>query len=355
MIYYSRKEQIDKLWSIISSSGQILIIAHTNPDGDAMGSVTALKHFLSSKKINSRIVVPNNYPDFLGFLDADKNILIYKNDKTVVDTYIAGCDLIVALDFNQLKRVDDLESRIRESRARKILIDHHPSPEEEPFDLVISTTETSSTCELLYWLLIAVDKLIDKDNPAKLTPDTAGSLYVGLMTDTNNFSNSVMSTTFRMASDLLSLGVDKEKLQHYVFGGFTESRMRLLGYLLQKKMVILPEMGAGYIILTKKEQDEFEFSEGDSEGFVNMPLNIRGVTISGFFTESEGHIRVSLRSIDDFSVNDLAKRFFNGGGHERAAGGKLFIPISEVPEYFEKSIEAVLKVKKNNQTNNGKR
>ncbi|MEN6618940.1 MAG: bifunctional oligoribonuclease/PAP phosphatase NrnA [Rikenellaceae bacterium] len=346
MIDFFQKELIERLWNLTSSARQILIICHTNPDGDAMGSVTAMKHFLSSKKISSQIAVPNNYPDYLGFLDSDKKIMIYKNERDAVENYLSVCDLIIALDFNQLKRVDEMEKSIRSSKAKKILIDHHPSPEKAPFDLVISTTETSSTCELLYWLLISAKEFMNGKEPEKLNMETASSLYVGLMTDTNNFSNSVFSTTFQMASNLLSLGIDKEMLQHHVFGGFTESRMRLLGYLLQKKMIILPEFGAGYIILTKEEQGEFDFNEGDSEGFVNMPLNIRGVTISALFTESEDNIRVSLRSIDDFSVNNMARRFFNGGGHERAAGGKLFIPIGKVPEYFEKCLKKIFRDRK---------
>ncbi len=338
MTDFLEKEQIDRLWCLISSARKILIISHTNPDGDAMGSVTAMKHFLTSKKIESLIVVPNCYPDYLGFLDEAKDIQIYKTQKASVDEYLTECDLIIALDFNQLRRVDDLEKILRGSTARKILIDHHPDPESEYFDLVISTTEISSTCELLYWSLMAMERSANKDNSGKLDLHTASSLYVGLMTDTNNFSNSVFGTTFQMASDLLLLGVDKEKLQHYVFGGFTESRMRLLGYLLQKKMVILPELEAGYIVLTKEEQQQFDFSEGDSEGFVNMPLNIRGVSVSALFTESTDNVRVSLRSIDDFSVNEMAKNFFNGGGHERASGGKLFMPIEKVPEYFVHSL-----------------
>jgi bifunctional oligoribonuclease and PAP phosphatase NrnA len=339
MINFFQVELIDKLWSMVNSGEKILIVGHTNPDGDAMGSVTAMRQFLLSKNKESCIAFPNDYPDYLSFLDQDKKILIYKNNKSLVDAFLIDCDLVIALDFNQLKRIDELEKSVRMSGAKKILIDHHPSPEEGTFDLIISTTETSSTCELLYWLLVSIEERLNAKNHSKLSIDIADSLYVGLMTDTNNFSNSVLSSTFRMASDLLLLGIDKEKLQHYVFGGFTESRMRLLGYLLQKKMVLIPEYGAGYIILTKDEQKKFNFNEGDSEGFVNMPLNIRGINISALFTESEGNIRVSLRSIDSFSVNKLAREFFNGGGHERAAGGKLFIPISEIPSFFELSLK----------------
>jgi phosphoesterase RecJ-like protein len=180
----------------------------------------------------------------------------------------------------------------------------------------------------------------DGDTEIAIAPDVARSLYVGMMTDTNNFSNSVNSGTFVMASKLMEAGIDKDMLQHLVFGGFSESRMRLLGHMLLNKMVIISKFGAGYITLSLQEQNQYNFSEGDSEGFVNLPLNIKGVNISALFTEKEDHIRVSLRSTNDFSVNRLSRMYFNGGGHERAAGGKLYIPFSEVSEYFEKALES---------------
>jgi len=325
-------EQIAGFSELISKGKEIVIISHTNPDGDAIGSVTAMKRYLKFIGKSCSIIIPNHHPDYLSFLDPKKEILVFCDDKEKCEKIIDECDLIMALDFNQLKRVDDMEGSLRGSAARKVLIDHHPSPELEPFDLVLSTTETSSNCELLYWIFLAA-------GVTRIPVDVAEPLYVGMMTDTNNFANSVLASTFRMASDLISAGIDKEKLQHLVFGGFSESRMRLMGYLVSDKMTILPGFGAGYIMLSKEDQERFDFSEGDSEGFVNIPLSIKGVNISALFTESNGVVRVSLRSANDFSVNRMAREFFNGGGHERASGGKLYIPFERVPEYFRKSLE----------------
>lgn len=325
------KEQISRLSELISAANEVVILSHTNPDGDAIGSVVAMKRFLALEGKRSTIIIPNKHPEYLTFLDPDGEILVYKENRSTAESIIKGCDLILALDFNQLSRIDELEQIVRESLSHKVLVDHHPSPEMGPFDIVFSETEISSNCELLYWLFIA---LRDGDLPLEV----AEPLYVGMMTDTNNFANSVLASTFRMASNLIDAGVDKERLQHLVFGGFSESRMRLMGYLLTEKMTVLPGLEAGFIMLSKEDQERFSFAEGDSEGFVNIPLSIKGINISALFTESEGVVRVSLRSSNDFSVNKMARRFFNGGGHERASGGKLFIPFDRVADYFVESL-----------------
>lgn len=325
------KEQIELFSELISTANELVIISHTNPDGDAIGSVVAMKHFLSLKGKRSTVIIPNNHPDYLSFLDPEREIVVYKENRTQSENLIKNCDLILALDFNQLSRIDELETVVRESASRKVLVDHHPSPERELFDLVLSETEISSNCELLYWLFCSSIN-------GRVPLEVAEPLYVGMMTDTNNFANSVLASTFRMASDLIGTGIDKERLQHLVFGGFSESRMRLMGYLLSEKMTVLPDMEAGFIMLSKEDQKRFSFTEGDSEGFVNIPLSIKGINISALFTESEGVVRVSLRSSNDFSVNKMARKFFNGGGHERASGGKLFIPFDQVADYFVESL-----------------
>ncbi len=347
MEFYFPLPDIIKLRTLFENSSNILIISHTNPDGDAIGSVKAIKNYLKSKGLDAKIAVPNDCPDYLQFMDSTGEIMVWRRNSRKVKEAVAKCDLMILADFNNLSRVDEMESCLKNSSAVKVLIDHHPSPQENTFDLIFSETTLSSTCEALYWIFLGLEGERQKKGFAEsnqsLDLATCESLYVGLITDTNNYSNSAVSSTFRMASDLLALGVDKEKIQHLVFGGFSENRMRLMGHLLLNKIVLLPQFGAGYILLSASEQSKFGFTDGDSEGFVNMPLNIKGINISALFTENDSHIRVSLRSVNDFSVNSLAQRFYNGGGHERAAGGKLFIPLRDVPEYFESSLMNFLK------------
>ena len=336
------KEQIGRLSGLFLDANEVVILSHTNPDGDAIGSVVAMKRFLALEGKKSTIIIPNKHPEYLSFLDPEVEIVVYKEHRGRAENLIRSCDLILALDFNQLSRIDELEKIVRESISHKVLVDHRPSPERGPFDLVFTETEISSNCELLYWLFKTIT---GRDLPLEV----AEPLYVGMMTDTNNFANSVLASTFRMASDLIVAGVDKERLQHLVFGGFSESRMRLMGYLLSERMTVLPDFEAGFIMLSKEDQERFLFNEGDSEGFVNIPLSIKGINISALFTESEGVVRVSLRSSNDFSVNKMARRFFNRGGHERASGGKLYIPFDRVADYFVESLNICIEEHRNEQ------
>jgi len=342
MSQYIFIKEAKQFFARVKSSSRILLISHSNPDGDAIGSVIGLRNYLKDNGIDSEIAVPNSYPEYLSFLDEPRKIKVFCDKPNETIDLADKADLIIALDFNQLSRVDELEKHVLDSKAFKVLIDHHPMPDVNSFDLVISNPEVSSTAELIFWILMTIeegknDKAVQNRKPI-INEEVARSLYVGMMTDTNNFSNSVNSATFLMASILVESGVDKDMLQHLVFGGFSESRMRLLGHMLLNKMVIVGSYGAGYITLSEEEQMKYDFSEGDSEGFVNLPLSIKGINISALFTEKGDHIRVSLRSTNEFSVNRLSRLHFNGGGHERAAGGKLYIPFEEVSAYFEQSL-----------------
>lgn len=327
--------KILQLHKYITEKKNITLFGHINPDGDSIGSLCGMRSYLASNNINATAIVPNRYPDFLSFLDEPRGILFYREEPDLVERVIAGSDLIICLDFNSLKRTEEAGKSIERSDAVKVLIDHHIQPD-ACFDLIFSETNISSTCELLYYIL----KALSATTPMRqIDYPCAVSLYTGMMTDTNNFSNSVYPGTFRMAYELLESGVDKEKVQSQVFSGFSESRMRLMGYMLDKNLKIYPDIKAGLMILTQEIKDMFNFSEGDSEGFVNLALNIKGVEISALLTESPDFIRVSLRSKEGFSVNALSKAYFNGGGHERAAGGKLFMPIEKAEEYFLSSVQ----------------
>lgn len=338
MEHFFKKDDIELFFKRIKNSVNILIVTHTNPDGDAIGSVTAMGRFLSNLGKSYSIWTPNRYPDYLSFMDPLLEIKTYEKDKDLLPLIIQKTDLIICMDFNQLKRVDDLELFIKNSKAYKILVDHHPEPESENFDLVFSDSAVSSTCECFYWVLDSVIE-IHPEYSSFFDKSVANSLYAGLMTDTNNFANSVRPYTFIVAAHLIEKGVDKENMQHKIFGVFSEERMRLLGHALLNKMRVLPELEAAYIVLTKEELDYYKFREGDSEGFVNMPLNINNINISALFTESDEYVRVSLRSVNDFSVNKLSRAFFNGAGHERAAGGRLYMPIEEVGRFFEDKLK----------------
>ena len=325
--------------ALIAEARDIVLIGHFNPDGDAVGSVTAAWQYLKTRGKRARIILPSPHPESLAFLEpAEAPILICERDLGEARRMVAAADLLLCLDFNRLARTEYLEDDILASPAKKVLIDHHIAAETDRFDLVYSTTDVSSACELLYRILLAMPDVAG--DPSRLSLRCAESLYAGMMTDTNNFSNSVSPGTFEMAARLIARGVDKNALQDKVLNCYSVSRTRLMGHMIQDKMVVLPQYEAAYMLLSNREKEQYDFLPGDSEGFVNLPLAIRDVQVSALFTESPDgtYIRVSLRSKSPVNVNRLAVRSFNGGGHRNASGGRLYIPLEDVPAYFEKAL-----------------
>ncbi|MBR1868543.1 MAG: DHH family phosphoesterase, partial [Bacteroidales bacterium] len=327
---------------LLSAARDIVLVGHFNPDGDAVGSVTAAYHYLKARGKRPRIILPSPYPETMAFLepeDSADRIVICENAPDEARRLVGEADMVVCLDLNRLSRTEYLEGDILGSKAVKVLIDHHIAAELDRFDVAVSTIEVSSTCELLYWTFLSLPDIAG--DPGRLPLRCAESIYVGMMTDTNNFSNSVFPGTFEMASRLIARGVDKTALQEKVLSSYSVSRTRLMGHMVKDKMKVLDRHQAAYMLLSNKEKDRYHFQPGDSEGFVNLPLAIRSVMVSALFTENfDGrYIRVSLRSKGSINVNRFASRFFNGGGHRNAAGGRLYIPLEKVPAYFEQALE----------------
>lgn len=312
----------------IEQARSILITSHFNPDGDAIGSSLALFHYLSAIGKRLKIIIPNRFPDYLSWMkDADK-IIFYEDQTTKAKKIIDTADLIFCLDYNALSRTKDAEQALRKSDAYKILIDHHPQPETD-FDHLITRIDVSSTAELVYDTIVALGhvNLINKD--------IAEGLFVGIMTDTGSFSFSCnYPSTFRIIAGLIEKGIDVEYLHQRVYDTYSENRMRLLGYCLSEKLVVLKEFATAYISLSKYELDHFQFQPGDTEGIVNYALSIKDIVFAVLFTEKEDVVRVSLRSKGDFSVNHFARTFFDGGGHKNAAGADSHRSLDETITYF---------------------
>ena len=332
---------ISSLDSLLQKADKIVLVGHFNPDGDALGSVSAAYHYLKCRGKHPRIILPSPYPDNMAFLEPDDpgdRMLVCENDLDAARSLVAGADAIICLDLNRLARTEYLEDDILAAPGHKILIDHHIPVELDRFDLAISTTAVSSTCELLFWILMAMPDVAG--DVQRIGPRCAESLYVGMMTDTNNFSNAVFPGTFEMASKLIARGVDKDGLQEKVLSCYSVSRTRLMGHMIKDKMKVLPAFNTAYMLLSNKEKDHYNFKPGDSEGFVNLPLAISSVRVSVLFTENfdSKYVRVSLRSKGEIDVNRFASRFFNGGGHRNASGGRLYMPLEDVPAYFEQAL-----------------
>lgn len=324
---------LEKFRQYIEQAQNIILISHTNPDGDALGSSLGLWHYLMILGKNATVIVPNKFPSFLNWLPGLDQALIYEQDEKRGTQLFKEADLIICLDFNAFHRVERLEKHLISFKKPILLIDHHLEPD-VTFDASISYVESSSTSELVFDL---IDGLGDKE---KINLDIAKCLYVGIMTDTGSFSYSCRhSRPFDITGFLVDKGLDVQSINVLVYSTQSEDRLRLLGHLLSKRMVVMQEYNTAYIWLSLSDQERFNYRPGDAEGFVNYALTIEGIKLAAFFTERKDVVRISLRSKGDFSVNDMARRHFEGGGHKNAAGGNSFLSLRGTILRFRKIVE----------------
>lgn len=332
-------QNIRRFKEMTDKASSIAIITHMKPDGDAIGSATGLLGFLHRyKTADTCLVLNDSYPEFLSFLfNEEDKVFIHSNTPLEAEKHILDADLLICTDFNATHRTGNLEQALLQSKAPKILIDHHLGPDRDKFDLVFSETQISSASELVYTILLAQEEC--SGSPSAIPIRAAESLMTGMTTDTNNFSNSTFPSTLKMASELIAAGVDRNRILNRLFNQFGEKRLRLLGHML-KDLLTITEDGVAYMVLDKETMLKYEMNEGDTEGFVNYPLSIKDVKMSLLLKEEDDKARVSIRSKIGTSANKCAKLYFNGGGHENASGGKLLIPenissIKEAGKYIE--------------------
>ena len=335
--------------TLLAESEHVTIVTHMKPDGDAMGSSLGMYHFLKGiGKEDVKIIISDRYPkslDFMADAGTASDIMVWHEMETRIRETVRRSDLMICLDFNAFHRTDALEDLLTGADVRKVLIDHHLNPEREHFCITFSETEVSSASELLFWILMEMPQI---NADASLLPlRCAEALMTGMTTDTNNFANSTFPSTLRMASALLEAGVDRDRIISDIYNRYGENRLRLMGFALYSLLKITPE-GVAYMILDKETIRKYSIEEGDTEGFVNLPLMIDSVKMSILLKEDTDRIRVSIRSKKGVSANRCAREFFNGGGHENASGGRLqsgrdIDDISQAAKYIEECTSRFMK------------
>jgi len=323
-------DKINKVKTYIRKGEKIVIISHEMPDGDAVGSSLGLYHYLMSfDKKSIKIVMPNIFPDFLKWMPGAIDIVIAEKYPDFARQLITDADVLFCLDFNGVRRVGKLASALAAADGRKVLIDHHLDPDNFS-KIMISLLDMSSTSELVFRMICAMGDvdLIDKE--------AATCFYTGMMTDTGAFSyNSNNEGIYVIISQLLKKGIDKDDIYRKVYQVFSESRLRLMGYVLHEKLKTYPNLHTAMFSLSRKELNSFRYKCGDTENLVNLPLNIKGICFSAFFREERNFIKVSLRSESDFPCNIFASKFFNGGGHKNASGGEFYGTMEDAIRTFE--------------------
>lgn len=319
---------------LLTPEKKIVIITHYNPDGDAIGSSLGLKHFLNAKGLEADVIVPNDFPKFLKWMPDAKKVIIAEYKRKQAGEAIYHADLIFIVDFNASHRAGNLVGPwIEKAKAKKILIDHHQQP--EAFDFVYSDTSIPATSQMVYHFIEALDeeKLVNQN--------IAECLYTGIMTDTGGFRfRSTSATTHRIIANLIEKGADPAMITSNTWDTNTVSRLHLLALILSR-IEVVKDGKVAILWLKRDELKEFGFQKGDTEGFVNYGLSILGTQVSAFFMEDlyEDFVKISFRSKEDVDVNQFSRKYFNGGGHINAAGGKYFKSIEETIEDFKEKIE----------------
>ena len=300
----------------LQDSKKIIVIPHKNPDGDAIGSCVAINELLKSLGHKSSIISPNNFPDFLKWMDNQNEIKIYENNPELFNNEILTTDIIFTLDFNSLSRIGSMGEIVKDSRALKVMIDHHQNPENYA-DYTYSDVKMSSTCEMVFHFITELS-LNDK-----ISSKIASALYTGIMTDTGSFKFPLTTDiTHKVVSGLINKGANGNEINNLVYDNNSYEKLLLLSHTLSN-MIVDTEHNTAYMYLTQQSLNKYNFKKGDTEGFVNYGLTIKGVKFAAIFIENEADkiIKISLRSKGNFNVNEFSRDNFNGGGHINAAGG----------------------------------
>ncbi len=325
--------EIDKIKRLLSNKRKIVIIPHKNPDGDAIGSSTALKYYLDNFNHNVDIISPNKFPEFLKWMDPNNIIKIFDEDEKYSQKII-DAELIFTLDFNNLVRISGMKEYVEKSNAKIIMIDHHEEPSNYA-DFMYSEPKMSSTCEMIYHF---IEKMGDVD---KIDKNISRSLYAGIMTDTGSFKfPSTTELTHLVISNLLKTGISHSDIHNHIYDNNKFERVQLLSFALSK-IKIIENLNTCYISLSQKELNKFNYEKGDTEGIVNYGLSIKNIKFAVIFMENSNDnvIRISLRSRGDFDVNQFSKNIFGGGGHKNAAGAISKKSLDNTINYFLDSLK----------------
>ncbi|MEQ8927969.1 MAG: bifunctional oligoribonuclease/PAP phosphatase NrnA [Fulvivirga sp.] len=327
-------QNFDSFKKLLSEPQKVVITTHHKPDADALGSSLGLANYLIKKGHDVAVISPTDYPNFLSWMKGNSEVIVFENNEQEKSKELVGdASLIFCLDFSNLHRINELGELVRESKAKKVLIDHHLEPEDFA-DYALWSIEAAATAELVHQLIndMGDGDLIDKD--------IAEALYAGIMTDTGSFKHpNTTKNVFLVCSDLIDKGADTAKVAKLIYDTNSVNRVKFLGYALNEKLKILPEYSTAYFAITADELKQFNSQTGDTEGLVNYALSIKGIKLAAVIIDRTVAVKMSFRSVGDFSVNEFARKNFEGGGHKNAAGGISYETLEATVEKFEKLLK----------------
>jgi len=325
-------ENLNEFKALMATPKKVVVTTHFKPDADALGSSLGLAGYLKKKGHQVQVITPSDYPDFLAWMPGNESVLAFNPDNASIvnksKSIIAEADIIFCLDFSSLSRIYDLTEPVKQAAGVKVMIDHHLEPEDfakfKQWDVT-----AASTAQLVYRLICEVgDQSVIDEN-------IASCLYAGLMTDTGGFRhNNTRRDEFLIAADLVALGANPSHISKLVYETNSLERLRLMGFVLKDKLVVLPEYNTAYITITDEELKQYASQTGDTEGLVNYALSVKNIRMAALMYKRKQDVKLSFRSLDDFSVNEFARAHFEGGGHKNAAGGQSKLSLEETLQKF---------------------
>ncbi len=320
-------QNFDQLKDLLASPKRIVITSHANPDGDALGSSLGMYHYLKKQGHRITVIMPTEMPDFLCWMKDFDQVLVYENTRTFSTKIVKEAEIIFALDYNSISRIENMSSLVANSTAYKVMIDHHMYPEDF-CQSVLSDTSASSTCQLVYEFI----ELMGDVN--ELNVDILNALYVGILTDTGGFRYATSARLFRIVASMLEFGIDNNKLSDLVFNSYTVKSFNLLAHCISDCLEIIEDCNTGIVAVSQADHKRFNIQRGDLEGVVNFILKIQKIRCAVLITERREIVKLSMRSKGDFSVQKICSTYFNGGGHKNASGGAIKKPFKEVIKIF---------------------
>lgn len=322
-------QELEPIKALLSAPKRIVITTHHKPDADALGSSLGMSNYLKKKGHSVTVITPTDYPMFLHWMKGNDEVIIFNDgNQAKSQEIIDGCDVIFALDFSALGRINELGEIVREAKAFKINIDHHLDPEDFA-DFQMSNTQAAATCEMCYEL---IESLGDRN---LIDADIAECLYAGIMTDTGGFRHSnTTKNVHEVVANLIELGANNSNVAKKIYDNNSLDRLKFLGYALSEKLKVIPEYSTAYFAITEEELSKYNSKTGDTEGLVNYALSLQGIVFAALFIDRSEATKMSFRSTGEFPANEIAAKYFNGGGHRNAAGGRTQWSLEETVNKF---------------------
>ncbi len=324
---------IKEIFPLLSSPRKVVITTHQKPDADAMGSSLALYHFLTGFGHSVTVISPTNWAGWVDWMPGARLVLDYEKNRVKADAIMDDTDWLFCLDFNIFHRTKSMTDKLKDLACTKILIDHHQEPDSTSFTFGISDTSKSSTCEMIY------DFIVDSGNADKLTMEINECIYAGVVADTGSFRfSSTHAGVHTLVADLKSRGLDHGKVHEKLFDNFLENRLRFTGNVLLYRMEVFYEYNTALVAIPKADLIKYQIKTGDSEGLVNFPLSIQGIKLVALVIDRDEERKWSFRSKGEFDCNTFARKYFEGGGHYNASGGRSSESLDEAVENFKKAM-----------------